>query len=81
MPLYDYHCTDCDTDFEVRKHMAEIDNPAHCPVCNSLETRRVIRTVQVFSRGDDGRTRVLAGAPICSTCGLSSTACTTCRPR
>ena len=80
MPLYDYRCTDCQSKFLVRKRMAELDSPTHCPECNSLKTRHLISPVAVFS-SSSGKRRALAGGPSCATCGQASTSCTSCRSR
>lgn len=31
MPLYDFRCPTCDERFELRRSMAEADDPATCP--------------------------------------------------
>jgi len=31
MPLYEFRCRTCDTNFEVRRPMAEASEPAVCP--------------------------------------------------
>lgn len=31
MPLYDFRCPKCDDRFELRRSMAEADDPATCP--------------------------------------------------
>jgi putative FmdB family regulatory protein len=51
MPLYDYHCKDCDSTFEVRLTFAEADN-AHpvCPKCASEHVNRRIGNV-LMKRG------------------------------
>ena len=35
MPLYDYHCVECDELFEAIKPVALRDGPVACPVCGS----------------------------------------------
>jgi putative FmdB family regulatory protein len=48
MPLYDYHCEDCDTTFEIRLTFAEADtaHPA-CPTCGSEHVTRRIGNVMM----------------------------------
>jgi putative FmdB family regulatory protein len=38
MPLYDYHCNDCNATFEVICKISERDDPHTCPECSSTET-------------------------------------------
>ena len=40
MPLYDFACDDCDTQFEVSRSMKDAGIPAHCPHCDK-QARRV----------------------------------------
>ncbi|WP_313681727.1 zinc ribbon domain-containing protein, partial [Pantoea sp.] len=40
MPYYDYHCPDCGT-FELRRSVAERDQPAPCPVCSQHAERKL----------------------------------------
>lgn len=81
MPAYDYHCATCDSAFTVRKSMSNLDDPTECPECHSAQTQRLISTVAIFSSGEGGQKRALAGAPSCSSCGLAATGCTSCGPR
>ncbi|WP_240550075.1 FmdB family zinc ribbon protein [Phototrophicus methaneseepsis] len=76
-----YRCQACQTHFEVRKPMAEVDTDAECPECHSLETRRLISTVAVFSSSSNGQPRALAGASPCSACSAAGPACASCHPR
>ena len=39
MPLYDFHCTDCDADFELL--MKASDTPA-CPKCGSTAVEKCV---------------------------------------
>jgi putative FmdB family regulatory protein len=40
MPIYEFHCRSCRTDFEVFAHKSE--SGGRCPYCDSCETTRVI---------------------------------------
>ena len=40
MPIYDFHCTDCGCVFELQRKIAERDESAECPECNSKKTKR-----------------------------------------
>ena len=35
MPIYEYICTQCKTEFELMRPFSEADKPAVCPKCNS----------------------------------------------
>ena len=49
MPKYDYRCSDCGHEFEVKQSFS--DEPvALCPLCG-VESRRVIHSVPVVFKG------------------------------
>ena len=31
MPIYEYHCDDCTTDFEVLQRASDVNTPSKCP--------------------------------------------------
>ncbi len=35
MPIYEYHCPNCNDDFELMRRMSDVDKPASCPRCGS----------------------------------------------
>ena len=35
MPLYDYHCVECDELFEAIRLVARRDEPVNCPLCDN----------------------------------------------
>lgn len=41
MPIYEYLCTKCRTEFELRRSFSEVDKPARCPKCNSKAQKLV----------------------------------------
>jgi len=41
MPVYEYRCPKCDTDFELMPRMSEINEPALCPRCGSKAERLI----------------------------------------
>ncbi len=55
MPLYDYHCQECDEVFEVWASIKEKEAglKPQCPTCHSQKTRQVI-TAGLVIRGSDG---------------------------
>jgi putative FmdB family regulatory protein len=48
MPIYEYHCFDCDTRFEQRRTYEQSDDPLNCPQC---EGERVKRLLSMFAVG------------------------------
>ena len=72
MPLYEYACLDCRTQFDALRSFKDADAPIACPDCESLETSRML---SLFFAHSDGRT-ITQSAPACSThtcstCGLN----------
>jgi putative FmdB family regulatory protein len=78
MPTYEYTCSDCHTQFELRRSIKQIDDPATCPHCRSSRVVRQISKVLAFSHGDGGSVSALGGGG-CASC--SGTACSTCSSR
>ncbi len=56
MPYYEYHCTNCGADFDVRATFQEKSAGLHpeCPVCHSPEAEQVI-TAGMLVRGNADR--------------------------
>ena len=71
MPTYEYRCRTCETRFEVRRPMAEADEPAPCPDGHA----DVVRLLSVFasvSGSSDGPVPAAAPGGGCGgacTCG------------
>lgn len=51
MASYDFHCKNCDQNFEVRRSMSDASLPAFCPEC-SLEALRVFTVPGMVFSGD-----------------------------
>ena len=51
MPYYEYVCSDCNSKFEIKRCISEIDDPALCPECNSDHVSRQISRVAAFAHG------------------------------
>lgn len=47
MPIYEYRCNKCDSQFEDMRPMSERDDKAECPECGSDDTRRVMSSFAV----------------------------------
>jgi putative FmdB family regulatory protein len=45
VPLYEYRCRDCDETFELRRSMAESNDPAACPAGHA----NTVRLLSVFA--------------------------------
>lgn len=41
MPIYEYLCTRCTLEFELRRSFGEADKPATCPKCNAKAQKLV----------------------------------------
>jgi len=40
MPIYEYHCLDCDRAFDKLRRMSKADDPIACAHCEGFNTRR-----------------------------------------
>ena len=47
MPLYDYHCQQCESGFTELRRTTEMDSPISCPDCGSMETSRSLSCFSV----------------------------------
>ena len=47
MPLYDYHCQQCECGFTELRRTSEMDSPISCPDCGSMENRRSLSCFSV----------------------------------
>jgi len=65
MPIYEYQCKDCGSQFEKLMGFSDpkADSP-ECPDCQSENTRKRLSTVAAFSRSGGSSTRS-------SSCGSS----------
>ena len=69
MPLYDYHCVDCDEMFETIRPVAGRDGSGECPVCEKSSSVFLVMTgfasIATTKRwGQASGAERLAGAPI-----------------
>jgi putative FmdB family regulatory protein len=40
MALYEYKCAGCEDRFDLMRPMSDADEPAECPECGSMQSRR-----------------------------------------
>ena len=67
MPVYEYHCPSCKSRFQMLRPMAQAEQMAECPECDTAS----VRTLSVFaavSRSAEGYSLPLAGGGGCG-CG------------
>lgn len=69
MPIFEYHCSKCDKDFEVLVFGKE---KVACPTCNGKKVTKLLSTVSHKSDGEFTSSQASA----CS--GCSATSCKTC---
>lgn len=74
MPIYEYHCKQCEKDFECLIFGNE--TPV-CPKCESREVEKMLSACQFMSKGSGGETvKTAAGSSSCT--GCSATSCSGC---
>ena len=61
MPIYEYRCADCDTQFDQRRSYAQADTPTECPQCHGEHSRRLLSRFACFTRSADGASQPVAG--------------------
>ncbi len=69
MPIYEYHCTDCNNKFEKRRSMSQADAEILCPQCGGDHTIRGLSRFAAFSKGSGGATQAVSGGGECGGCG------------
>jgi putative FmdB family regulatory protein len=74
MPIYEFHCNQCNEDFE--QLVMSSDKP-FCPDCQTNDVRRILSVCGFISKGSGGETvSTSAGSSSCATC--TSGSCSTC---
>jgi putative FmdB family regulatory protein len=61
MPLYEFHCEDCKSDFEKRRAMQEANAPLECPECESTQVTRKMSKFIALTKNDSGMTNFGGG--------------------
>ena len=76
MPIYEYVCSDCNSNFELLRPLSQADKEAPCPQCHK-PARRKLSTFACFSTSRAGvPTRIAGTGSSCNSCGASN--CSTC---
>ena len=70
MPIYEFHCEDCDQDFEYL--VLGADKPEGCPHCESTQFRRQLSACGFVSKGAGGQTTTASAGTACGSCSASS---------
>ncbi len=74
MPIYEYHCDNCNHDFE---YLVFGKEQPECPSCKGKNVNKLISACGFLSKGSDGATTRHAAAD--SSCGgCSATSCSSC---
>lgn len=74
MPIYEYHCEDCNENFECLVFGSEVPE---CPQCKGNKIERLMSSCGFLSKGSGGEvTSKSAGTSACSGCSAAS--CSTC---
>jgi len=73
MPIYEYKCKDCGSEFELLLFSGE---EAKCPRCGSKSLNKKISLVS-FSSKSEGSSDVSSSLSSCSTCASKN--CSSCR--
>lgn len=72
MPIYEYHCDQCNTDFECLVIGGEAPE---CPECNGRNIHKMMSACGFVSKGSGGETvGKSAGASACGSCTAGSCA-------
>ncbi|WDN89317.1 hypothetical protein BuS5_02285 [Desulfosarcina sp. BuS5] len=75
MPIYEYHCNDCDHDFEYL--VFGNDQPDECPSCKSSKVNKLMSRCGFLSKGNGGETlKTSASSSSCG--GCAATSCSGC---
>ena len=75
MPIFEYKCLKCETEFEKLVFGVSSGNGIHCPDCQSNEVEQLFSSFNGVSRSGDGTTRSMSSG--CSSCSASS--CASCK--
>jgi|YNPNPStandDraft_1061719.scaffolds.fasta_scaffold24850_2 putative FmdB family regulatory protein len=68
MPLYEYHCAECNSTTEVLRPITKADEPVECRICHSWRTSRKLSVFSAFSKTGDGGAQAISGTGGCGSC-------------
>lgn len=75
MPVFDYHCQDCDATYEVFHKVREKSEDVVCPQCGSTHARKQMSAPAVSmggsTSGDSGSQSFGGGGCASGMCGLN----------
>lgn len=54
MPIYVYHCPQCEEDFERMVRFSEMEKPQECPTCGSADTQKRVTRFASYGAGTTG---------------------------
>ncbi|MDM7995574.1 MAG: zinc ribbon domain-containing protein [Acidobacteriota bacterium] len=72
MPIFEYKCLKCKSEFEKLVFGSSPEKGIHCPDCQSNEVEQLFSCFNGVSRGSDGTTHSMSSG--CSSCSASSCA-------
>ena len=76
MPLYEYHCSDCQTKFEALRRMSQADTAIQCKNCEGMRTARVLSLFATLSSNKSlGQTQTMSGGFGGGCCGGGACGC------
>jgi putative FmdB family regulatory protein len=76
MPLYEFQCLGCKTEFEELVRNAE--EKVECPKCGKSKVKRLMSKVAFKCEGSSMRTTAGGGGSGCSTCRPGPSGCSGC---
>ncbi|UCF91933.1 MAG: zinc ribbon domain-containing protein [Desulfobacterales bacterium] len=71
MPIYEYHCKNCNQDFEYLVFGSEKPD---CPACHSRKVSKLMSICGFVSKGSGGQTVSKSAGSSCSGCAAKSCA-------
>lgn len=70
MPIYEYKCEGCGSDYEQIRRMSEADHDLECPACQSGEVKRQLSSFAAHSGSSNAGPAPMSGGG----CGMNACA-------